>query len=148
MSELFSTGIRPKAEYRAWKALRWRCNPKSPTASRYFNRGIKVCERWNDFWCFYEDMGARPTPKHTLDRIDNDKGYEPGNCRWATYKEQANNTSHTNFVEYEGERIPLTYLHELTGIPVETLRSRVLRGITDNLTVKSLKKRGDYGRFV
>lgn len=58
----------------------------------YGGRGIKVCKRWHKFENFYADMGEPPTPKHTLERKNNDKGYSPSNCKWATRKEQSNNT--------------------------------------------------------
>lgn len=78
-------------EYRVWSAMIQRCsNPNDKKYRHYGGRGIQVCERWHDFRNFIADMGTK-TPGLTLERKNNDKGYEPGNCVWATYKEQANN---------------------------------------------------------
>lgn len=79
-------------EYRSWQAMKNRCqNPKSVQWKDYGGRGIKYCERWADFANFYADMGLRPSLDYTLDRINNDGNYEPGNCRWANRTTQVLN---------------------------------------------------------
>jgi hypothetical protein len=80
-------------EVTAWKGMWQRCcNPNLPSYAFYGGLGIKVCDRWRDFYNFRADMGKRPSPKHSLDRYPNNNGdYEPGNCRWATSSEQNSN---------------------------------------------------------
>lgn len=80
-------------EYKAWRHAKSRCyNPNDPRFSRYGARGISMCDEWlNDFQAFIEHVGLRPSPKHSLDRKDNNKNYEPGNMRWATAVEQGAN---------------------------------------------------------
>lgn len=76
--------------YVCWKAMRQRCAfPKHQSFHRYGGRGIKVCERWDDFVVFLADMGERPSMAHSLDRVDNNGNYEPGNVRWATRRQQS-----------------------------------------------------------
>lgn len=85
-------GLERRAEYRCWWNMLERClNPKNETFKYYGARGIRVCRRWLDFQKFFNDVGSRPTPKHSIDRINNDGNYEPSNCRWATRTEQMRN---------------------------------------------------------
>jgi hypothetical protein len=92
----FYHGMSKWPEYGIWNTMRYRCdNPKSDMYYRYGGRGIKVCERWEKFENFIEDMGRRPTKKHQIDRIDNDGNYEPDNCRWIINCENYRNRSDT-----------------------------------------------------
>lgn len=85
-------GKKYSSEYKAWENMHQRCSDtKARGYKNYGGRGIKVCEQWKRFSKFFSDMGTKPSPELTLDRIDNDKGYCKDNCRWATRKQQANN---------------------------------------------------------
>jgi hypothetical protein len=79
-------------EYRCWHLMLLRCrNPKAPNYSYYGGRGITVCERWLDYPAFLADMGRKPTPSHSIERVDNQGNYEPSNCVWATKSQQSRN---------------------------------------------------------
>jgi hypothetical protein len=128
-----TTGRNKKAipEYGIWAAMRDRCNnPNNKHFKDYGGRGITVCQRWNDFRTFLADMGPRPSPRHTLDREDNDKGYSPDNCRWATRKQQARNTRLTRMVTVDGETVPLNDVADAVGIHEKTLKGRLAKGLT------------------
>lgn len=108
-----------------WKGMIARCtNRNDPKYADYGGRGIKVCKRWRRFEYFYADMGDRPKGM-TLDRVDNAKGYSPGNCRWATLKEQGNNRRSTLKIERKGEVKSLKEWCEFEGLPYKTVHRRI-----------------------
>lgn len=117
-----------KREYGVWAGMRDRCrNPHSTNWHKYGGRGITVCERWDDFRNFLADMGPRPDGM-TLDRINNDGNYEPGNCRWATPEVQAFNTRRNRFFTYNGVTRSLTQWADAYGIKFGTLWQRIEKG--------------------
>jgi hypothetical protein len=124
-------------EYQAWADMKSRCfNINIPSFKHYGGRGISVCSEWiNSFETFYKDMGARPSPDHSLDRRNVNGNYEPGNCRWATWVEQCRNQRNNLFVDYQGTKITLAELSEKTGISYPTLASRIARGMTGDESV-------------
>lgn len=122
------TGKRDRA-YKTWAHMKSRClNENDPKFSSYGARGISVCEKWLNFTGFLDDMGD-PPDGHTLDRIDNNGSYEPGNCRWATPKQQANNRRSTRWIEAHGKRLPLNEWIKLTGFSGDFIRRRLKLGI-------------------
>lgn len=115
--------------YRCWANMRNRCtNSKCKTFSCYGGRGITVCERWlNSFECFLDDMGEQPTGM-TIERIDNNGNYEPGNCRWATRYEQANNQRTNVILEFQGKRQTLSEWAKELGRKKSAIAARLRRG--------------------
>lgn len=124
-----SNGKRSKV-YGTWVDMKQRClNPNITQYARYGGRGITVCKKWVDsFEAFYKDVGEPPTTKHTLDRIDNEKGYEPKNVRWATRKEQSNNISTNVWVTYDGKCMTWAQWAEHLGISYNCLMTRKKKG--------------------
>ena len=114
----------------SWKAMIDRCtNPASPGYKRYGGRGVKVCPRWMSFDRFIQDMGPRPSTDHSVDRFPDGNGdYEPGNCRWATRQQQADNRHITVFLEYQGERKTVRDWSRQVGISVSAITHRLKSG--------------------
>lgn len=117
-------------EYRSWKMMHSRCrNKNDPAYHNYGGRGISVCDRWKDYQNFLDDMGRRPTPKHTLERIDNDQGYGPDNCKWATRAEQLRNRRISVFIDFNGQRLSAIDAARAMNIPYPTLCRRARLGL-------------------
>ncbi len=117
-------------EWKIWVDMRKRCSKwKHPHFARYGGRGIRVCPRWAEsFAAFLADVGVRPSPKHTLDRIDNDRGYEPGNVRWATRREQARNRRTSRLITARGKTQTLAAWSEELSVKSSTIRMRLTNG--------------------
>jgi hypothetical protein len=105
-------------------------------------REIHVCDAWVDsFESFYKDLGKRPSPKHSIERIDNDLGYQPGNCKWATNFEQARNKTTSHMIEFNGETLCITDWARKLKMNHGTLVRRLQRGWTVEESFE-LKARG------
>lgn len=122
-------GLYRSPEYYVWDAMIQRCtNPNAKTYRYYGERGITVCERWRKFENFYADMGPRPTPKHEIDRFpNNDGGYEPGNVRWATRKEQSNNRRDNRLLTLNGETKTMQQWCDTLELNYKTVSERIRR---------------------
>lgn len=118
-------GLRSAPEYVVWKGMRDRCrNPKHMHWDKYGGRGISVCSRWDSFSAFLADMGPRPSSKHQIERKNNDLGYSPDNCVWATKKEQASNTRRNVFVTINGRSMILADACRELGITYRQSRRK------------------------
>ena len=119
--------------YNIWRDMKWRCNsPKSKRHKFYYDKGIKVCQEWQeDFMNFYDWAMANGYKDNlTLDRINNDGNYEPKNCRWATITEQNNNQSNNIRIKYNECEYTLSELSRIYNIKRATLYDRIKRGWT------------------
>lgn len=138
-------------EHRAWRAMLSRCENKKHTGFAYYGaRNITVHPEWRRFEAFFEELGEMPSPRMTLERIDNEKGYEPGNCRWATRLEQASNrrtnvpgnATGTSVVSFRGQQRTLAEWSAIVGINLPVLRFRLNRGWSvDRALMEPLSKR-------
>lgn len=123
------------SEYVAWCNILKRCyNENDESYLWYGGKGIFVCERWkNDFATFFKDMGVKPAPKYTIERVDNDGPYSPENCRWATWKEQNRNRKDNRLITYSGKILCLTEWAEKLGVTRDFLYAKIRYGQNKNI---------------
>lgn len=114
--------------YREWVSMRKRCRPDSNDSKTYYHRGISVCLEWNDFITFYEwAVSHGYDDSLSIDRIDNNKGYSPENCRWIPIEQQQSNKSNNVYVIYEGKKYCVKQLSDKLGLPYKTICRRYHR---------------------
>jgi DNA-binding transcriptional regulator YhcF (GntR family) len=125
-----SHGDSNSAEYAVWVNMRQRCfNVNSTGYAHYGGRGIQVCERWSDYRNFIADMGRRPSPEHTIERLDVNGNYEPSNCTWATRKEQANNRTNNVRFKVGDQEFTTAQLASQLNVVRSTIENRFKRGL-------------------
>lgn len=117
--------------YRVWAGMHARCSPSARGKSKrlYFDKGIRVCERWDSFEMFLEDMGECPWGL-SIEREDGSLDYAPGNCRWATSREQANNTTRNVIIQWSGKTQTISMWASEIGVKPNTLLYRIRRGMS------------------
>ena len=141
-SQAFTThGDTRSPEHRTWVHINQRCrNEEDPDYKYYGGRGITVCERWRfSFENFLTDMKRRPSPKHTLDRRDNDGPYSPDNCRWATRLMQSRNQRRTIMIDYKGDRMTLIEASQKEGLKYSTVLQRYHCGDVGEVLFRPVK---------
>ena len=123
-------GLTGSDEYKIWCGIKRRCyNTNEHCYPRYGGRGIKMANTWrHDFLSFYADMGKRPSPIHSIERIDTNGNYEPNNCIWITMAEQAKNKRSNIVITFNGETMILADWSKKLGIPYPTLQRRLNKG--------------------
>ena len=137
-------GMVGSSEYSSWSNMLTRCyNELHCSYHRYGGRGIRVCDSWRDsFSKFVADMGRKPSPKHQLDRIDNHWHYEPGNCRWATNKENGRNRINIITATIDDETKSVSEWCERLGLNYHTIYMRIHRGMEPEEAIEApLQKR-------
>jgi len=131
-------GMWKSVEYQAWGSMIARCERRSyHLFRRYGGRGISVCPQWrHDFMAFFRDIGPRPGPGYSLDRIDNDGNYEPGNVRWATIQQQVENSSAVRLLTHAGLSLSVSEWARRVGFSREAVNARLRAGwsVEDALT--------------
>lgn len=138
-----------RAEYTAWRDARRRCvSPAIPAYVRYGARGIRMCERWlNDFDAFMTDIGPKPGPEYSIERLDNNQGYDPFNCIWATVRVQARNKRSTIMLTFRGETKTAADWADELGIERTTVYGRIDRKlpVAEILSLGTLVKQPEHG---
>ena len=125
-------------EYRAWQNMKERCKPSHKDATRYAGKGVSVCDRWaNSFETFLHDMGRKPSSLYTLERIDNSKGYEPTNCKWATRADQSRNRDFNKKYIINGVAKTLPEWARVFGYACATFRDRIKHGWCTDCALKT-----------
>ncbi len=123
----FKHGLHGTPAYKSWMSMLNRCNnPNAEQYPRYGGRGIKVCERWQDFRNFYADMGERPRGT-TLERRRPNEDYSPDNCEWATPVQQGRTRTNNVFIEHDGRRMIISDWAKITGLKENTIKKRFYR---------------------
>jgi hypothetical protein len=139
-------------EYRAWRHMRYRCNnPNCHNYANYGGRGIRISNAWGSFIQFIADVGLRPSPKHTLDRIDNNGHYEPGNVRWADHYVQNRNKRSNRMISHAGRTYCATDWARIIGLDNTTILDRLDRGypievVLSPLHLKSRRRKKESRR--
>ena len=135
-----------RAEYRIWTGMIVRCyNQHAKAFPRYGARGIVVCDQWrHSFEAFLADMGARPSPEFSIDRIDNEGNYEPGNCRWASISQQTRNRRSSKFLTFRGETLCISDWAKRLGLNRSTLDGRLQRLPLEMALTRPLRRHAPY----
>ena len=135
-------------EYAVWRSMKARCyNPKNKAYASYGGRGITVCDPWQSYAVFLSDMGRRPSPNHSIDRLDNNGNYCKTNCRWVTHQEQIDNRRNTRMLTWNDQTKPLgTWAKEL-DIPYHYIHTRLYHGWSvDRALSTPVKRRASSNR--
>jgi hypothetical protein len=138
-----SHGMTGTPEHRAWLSMNGRCHTTTSRGyANYGGRGITVCEEWRrSFRSFYDHVGPRPSSSHSVDRIDNERGYEPGNVRWALPRQQMRNTRRVHLLAHDGVTMTIVEWEEKLGIKQRTILMRIRSGwTTDQALTRSVRK--------
>lgn len=129
-------GLSHTPEHKTWLAIHQRCNnPNNPDYHNYGGRGLKVSEKWDKFEDFLRDMGIRPTDRHSIERKNNELGYSPENCIWATSKEQSRNKRSNRFVTAMGKTQTIVEWSEEIGISFQLISKRLQRGWSEEKSI-------------
>lgn len=136
-------GMTNTPEFTVWEMMIQRCTNKNHTSyPDYGGRGIAICQRWlSSFQNFFDDMGQRPTPVHTLERTDNSRGYNPNNCRWATPLEQGANKRNNHHITFNDETLTLSQWARRCGISKSTILKRLQHGWSAERTLSEPSNR-------